>query len=232
MQPCRCVAWYVRYIIACCIGASGFGADDAPPFRSAPQCDALNGVMCGRYSIGRRAGFAVAERRCDALGAQYSGRGGVIDMAKGTALFEAVAISDTGADFVRESLPMRDARWGGCRRTGCGWRHATGVTASAVCRLAAAASCEWTMGTSRSRAARSRSPWQCVCTGCISMSRIACKPPCFAPDGAHGGACHVAGMPRGVGDTLYASCCTLQYVVQCVPPMARTRCVEYPAQGV
>jgi hypothetical protein len=44
-------------------------------------------------------------------------------MAKGTALFDAVAIADTGAFNVRYwqfgHARQADARWGRCGRTGC-----------------------------------------------------------------------------------------------------------------
>jgi hypothetical protein len=67
--------------------------------------------------------FAVTMCRCDALvQAGYVGRGGVLSMARGTARFDAVAISGTGA-IVRAGpggdATRADARGGGCRRTGC-----------------------------------------------------------------------------------------------------------------
>jgi hypothetical protein len=65
--------------------------------------------------LGEGRAVAAAERRRDALGAQDYG--GVLYMAKGTALFDAVAISGTEA-AVRGSGRMRG--WGGGRRTGCG----------------------------------------------------------------------------------------------------------------
>jgi hypothetical protein len=60
--------------------------------------------------------------------AQGNGGGGVLSMAKGTALFDAVAISDTAAGVrARQGGNARQAaaRWGGCGRTGCAadlWR--------------------------------------------------------------------------------------------------------------
>jgi hypothetical protein len=93
------------------------------------------------------------------------------------------------------------------------------MAASAVRRAAGAAWLPWTMGPSRSRVARSRTPRRCVSAYCIRTSRVACHRHhtlrCVV---AHDGARHMD-MPRGVGDTLYASCCMMQcvvcYVAQC-----------------
>ncbi len=46
--------------------------------------------------------------------------GGVIFMDKGTALFDAVAITDIEAERVRAGRRGDGARWSGCWRTGCG----------------------------------------------------------------------------------------------------------------
>ena len=121
-----------------------------------------------------------------------------------------------GAGRWCEFEPMRIGAGVGGRGAG---PIAMGVAASAVRRAAGAAWLPWTMGPSRSRVARSRTPRRCVSAYCIRTSRVACHRHhtlrCVV---AHDGARHVD-MPRGVGDTLYASCCMMQcvvwYVAQC-----------------
>ncbi len=112
MVPCgtRCV---VRYVAAacwqpCCIGSCCITASvrvgncigDAPPSRSAPSFDALYGVLreLRDWAKGGLCGGRVAVR-CTRAQTGYDG-GGVLSMTRGTALFDAVAISDTEAEPV------------------------------------------------------------------------------------------------------------------------------------
>ncbi len=87
--PDACCISAIDTPVACCTG-------DGQPPRSAPPCGAWHSGLHVRCSIGQRAGVAVAERRRDPLGAQRYG--GVLSMTSGTALFDAVAISDTAAE--------------------------------------------------------------------------------------------------------------------------------------
>jgi hypothetical protein len=122
----------------------------ALPQRIAVRCVAWCAARL-RDSIGLRAGFAVTERRSVRCTRSQTGGGGVLSMVKGTALFDAVAISDTEAQQVRagwgSDASCADGSWGGCRR----FRQSGAAAAPVV----AAAWCAWTMGPSRSRAARS-----------------------------------------------------------------------------
>jgi hypothetical protein len=91
--------------------------------------------------------------------------GGVLSMFKGTALFDAVAISDTGAGV--RYWQFGDASRGRCAlgrvlAYGMRGRFAAGVAGPAVRRRAMAAWCACIMGPSRSRAERSRAPSRCA----------------------------------------------------------------------
>jgi hypothetical protein len=160
-----------------------------------------------RQSIHRcgnsKARCSAAERRCDPLGVQTGGGGGggVLAMAKGTALFDAVAISGTyavragtGGAAMRVG-PMRIGAGAGGGGAG---PIAAGVAVSAVRSPAMAAWFAWTMGPSRSRAAGSMlyrcalhvssathslpaPPWRVVrCMACYTGALL---------DGAKGGLC-------------------------------------------
>jgi hypothetical protein len=82
----------------------------------------------------------------------------VITIYKGTALFDSVAISDTAArNSVREgraSMSRADAR-------GAGAREGMRTVAASICVSAGCRAAEWfvcSMGSSRSKAAQSRTP--------------------------------------------------------------------------
>jgi hypothetical protein len=89
----------------------------------------------------------------------------VLFMTKGTALFDAVAISGTEA-LVRAGLVRRCAV--GERVSADGVRRPIAVGV-AVRRAMAVAWCAWRMGPSRSRAARSRTARR----GCVRPARVA-----------------------------------------------------------
>ena len=135
----------------------------------------------------------------------------MLSMVKGTALFDAVAISET------EAFNVRYWQFGAASRGRCAvrrvWadgvrgRFAAGVAAPAVRRTAMAAWCAWTMGPSRSRAERSRVPWRCVRA---LRSHVACrKCSYFALHVAHDAACHAVWVWA-------ATCCNMLYVARCV----------------
>ena len=144
----RCVFCVAGCILACFIGACYQ--------RALHACCIVSSVHR------KRAALAMAHRRV-ARRAQSDG-GGVLSMTKATALFDTVAISGTDGW-------VRAGRGGDARRGGCvvepvsadGVRRpvAIGVAAPAV-RRTAAAWLPWTMGPSRSRAARSRTARRCV----------------------------------------------------------------------
>jgi hypothetical protein len=140
--------------------------------------------------------------------------GGVISMVRGTALFDAVAISGTESGV----------RAGAGRRCESG-RCARGrVLADAVRgRL----QCSWLVGCAQGNGGVVRMDDGAVTFkgGTISKATAVralllrllhvcrcCQCSCFALHVAHDGGCHVVGMPRGVGDTSYVSCCMLRYV--------------------
>ena len=168
-QPC-CIG-------ACCITASvrvGYCIGDAPPSRSAPSFDALYGVLreLRDWAKGGLCDGLVAVR-CTRAQTGYDG-GGVLSMGQGTALFDAVAISDTeaGVRAGRGGVASRaDACEGGCRRTACGsgkrgyiprMRRSSSWSCRLIGSAPAAAWFAWAVGSSRSRAARSRTARRCV----------------------------------------------------------------------
>ncbi len=97
----RCALHRRLLLRACCIGARCIVASTKPPCDALcaahAQLDLAKGGLCG----GR------AAVRC----ARTQAFGGVLFMAKGTALFDAVAISDTGAS-------VRARRGGAASRAG------------------------------------------------------------------------------------------------------------------
>jgi hypothetical protein len=102
--------YFASACVARCIG-------DAQPSRSAFAVWCIVGALCVRCSIGRRPGCCGCRAAARCARAQIFG--GVLSMAKGTALFDAVAISGTEA-LVRAG-PVRRCAVG----AGVGGRGAT-----------------------------------------------------------------------------------------------------------
>ncbi len=148
---CCVLHWWALHVasarVACCIGSRCMLHRSAL-HRSALHRSALHRSALHRCALHRRIGTRrtlhrrvaslhwrglhrcirarCIERRCDPPGAQTNGGGGgVLSMAKGTALFDAVAIAGTMAQ-VRTvgggDASRADKRSGGCGRTGCDGR--------------------------------------------------------------------------------------------------------------
>jgi hypothetical protein len=119
---------------------------------------------CESYVASVRVAHCI-EWQCDPPGAQTNGGGGgVLFMAKGTALFDAVAIAGTMAQVCSAGQRCEPGRMrSGERVSADGVRRPIvgDMAASAVRRMAAW--CAWATGPSRSRTARSRTPWRCAC---------------------------------------------------------------------
>ena len=110
---------------ACCIGDMLHlaSARVASVTRSPPAAKPPWDAVCAARALLDWAKGGLCGGRAAVRCARAQGDGGVLSMAKGTALFDAVAISDTGA-AVRagrggDASRGRCLRWGGCGRTGC-----------------------------------------------------------------------------------------------------------------
>jgi hypothetical protein len=150
---------------ACCIGACcTLHVANAQPSRSARSCSPLYGVLRVRCSIGRRPGFAAAERRRDAL--VHSRMVACSPYTRAPRCSTPWRYPAPEQRCERGEAAMRS--WGGCRRTGCGGRLQWAWLRRLV-RSSEAAWCAWTMAPSRSRAARSRKPRR----RCVRPARVA-----------------------------------------------------------
>jgi hypothetical protein len=145
--------------------------------------------------------------------------GGVLSMAKGTALFDAVAISSVLGASVRKGAgrrcePCRCLR-GRVWADGVRGRFAAGVAAPAV--RSVAAWCAWTMGPSRSRAERSQTPGRgCAFTRCVRTSQMLVLWRCTLRTMLHATRCGYGALSRGYVVCKPLPCCNVVYVARCV----------------